>query len=185
LNTGFPHNKTPFIVVIEISSGEMESLKSFFAHALSNESIAYLLIPHSDIKHFNVVKKLVQEYTSIEVVTIKNQQKIKANYVYILPPGSNLNIHEDQFQLLNLSSGINNKPPLDYFLSCIAKNSDIRSVSILVSKMRNPGTSGIKLYREKGGIVLISQIKSTQSNAIVNILESSLVDYMCPSNKAA
>lgn len=171
--------ESPFIVSIGASAGGLEVLKNFFMHSLPNEKIAYVIITHLSPDHISILPELLRLYTSMKVLPIDNQQKIMANHIYVLPPGKKVTIHQGVLKLIEQSSNIHPKLPIDFFWNSLAKDQGQKVICIILSGMGHDGTLGLRTLRENGGIVIAQIVKTALYEAMPqSAINTGLVDYI-------
>jgi two-component system CheB/CheR fusion protein len=180
-HSNLPGKNAPIIVAIGASAGGLESLKTFFLHSLPNDNIAFVIITHLSPEHVSILPELLQQCTLIKVLPITDKQKIKANHIYVLPPGKKAAIHNGILELIDRSPGSHVKLPIDFFLSSLAIDQGKKAICIILSGMGHDGTIGLSLLRKKGGLVIVQTVNSARYEVMPqSAINTGLVDYILP-----
>jgi two-component system CheB/CheR fusion protein len=171
----------PLVVAIGASAGGLESLKNFLLHSHPDPNLAFVILTHLSPDHVSVLPELLQKYTSIKVVPIKSQQKVKGNYIYVLPPGKKASINNGVLELEDQNRDSSVKLPIDFFLSSLALDQGRKAICIILSGMGQDGTKGLSLLREKGGLVIAQTVNSALFEIMPqSAINTGLVDYILP-----
>ncbi|MDR3501260.1 MAG: CheR family methyltransferase [Legionella sp.] len=175
---------SPFIVAIGASAGGLESLKTFFMHSFENTNIAYVIITHLSPTHESHLPELLQPCTPIKVESISNHQKILGNHIYVLPPGKLVTIQHSELVLIDPDIHSVKKLPIDFFLATLAQDQGKKAICIILSGMGNDGSTGLRVLRENGGLVIAQNIKSARFEGMPkSAINTGLVDYILPPEK--
>jgi two-component system CheB/CheR fusion protein len=168
-----------FIVAIGASAGGLETLKSFFMQTMPNEHIAYVIITHLSPDHISVLPELLQQYTSINVLPINDQQRVLANHIYVLPPGKQVAINHGILELIEQKSDTHTRLPIDFFLSSLAQDQGEKVICVILSGMGQDGTLGLRAIQETGGMVIAQTVQSALYEAMPkSAINTGLVDYI-------
>src|SRR5690348_8229749 len=76
----------PFIVAIGASAGGLETLKTFFQHSKPDADMAFIVITHLSHDHVSMLPEILQQYTTMNTLSIENQTLPQSGTVYVLPP---------------------------------------------------------------------------------------------------
>ena len=81
-SVGFP------IVGIGASAGGLEAFKEFFSGMPDDSEIgmAFVLIQHLAPDHESSLTEIIRNFTSMRGLEVKDEMKVAANSVYIIPP---------------------------------------------------------------------------------------------------
>ena len=69
------------IVGIGASAGGLEALESFFKHLPEDCNMAFVVIQHLDPTQKGIMPELIQRFTSMEVVPVKDRLKVYPNCI--------------------------------------------------------------------------------------------------------
>ena len=167
------------IVAVGASAGCVEAFEKFFTRMPADSGLAFVVIAHLDSNHKSLMPELISRYSKMKVHKIKNEMRVKADTIYVIPPNNNVLIKN---KLLYLEA--QRKPhfidqPFDHFLGSLALEKESKSMAVILTGNGNDGTQGIKQIKEAGGLVFAQDPATAQSDDMPNnALESGMVDYV-------
>jgi chemotaxis methyl-accepting protein methylase/PAS domain-containing protein len=172
---------TPVIVGIGASAGGFEALKEFFSHVLTPCNIAFVIIQHLDPTHKGIMPELLQRDTAMTVKQARNNMKVKANCVYVIPPNKDLSILNGALFLLEpvVNRGI--RLPIDSFFRSLAADQHERAVGVILSGMGSDGTLGLRDIKENAGLSLVQSPESAKFDSMPqSAINAGLADIIAP-----
>lgn len=148
-------SKANYLVCIGASAGGLEALSELFRDIKPHTDTAYIVIQHLAPDHKSMMSELLGRTTSMNVMEAESDVVPEAGTVYMIPPGKNLLLGGDRFEL-ETQSRAEQKPnlPIDIFLSSAAAEYGNRLIAIILSGTGSDGTRGCREVREKGGMVI-------------------------------
>ncbi|KTD16256.1 CheR family methyltransferase [Legionella jordanis] len=168
-----------FIVAIGASAGGLETLKDMFSKSFSNNNIAFIVITHLSTEHISLLPQLLQSYTPLTVSPIRDKTVVKANHIYVLPPGFNVSIQQAVLKLHEVKSTHDLKMPIDYFLRSLANDQKQKGICVILSGTGTDGTIGLRTLREQGGLIIVQSAKSARYDGMPkSAISTGLVNYI-------
>ncbi|MDD1676053.1 MAG: PAS domain-containing protein [Methanomicrobiales archaeon] len=176
-------SKTPprIIVGIGASAGGLEALEQFFSHLPDKSGIAFVVVTHQDPHREGLLAELVKRFTPMPVMVIQDRMPVQENTVYVIPPNADLSILHGTLTLMKpvLTKGL--RLPIDLFFRHLADDQDGRAIGVILSGMGSDGTLGIRALKERAGMVMVQDPKSTKFNSMSeSAIATGLVDYIAP-----
>ncbi|MBN2654007.1 MAG: PAS domain-containing protein [Nitrospirae bacterium] len=172
------------IVGIGASAGGLEALDQFFKVMPSDSGMAFVLIPQLAPEHKSMMVELLQRHTEMNVMESKDGMPVKPNCVYIIPPDSDMTILRGTLQLLKPVERRGLRHPIDFFLRSLAEDRGEKAVCIVLSGTGTEGTLGLRAIKEKGGLVIVQDPKTTRFDGMpASAVATGLADYVLPPNK--
>ncbi|MFB3764300.1 MAG: CheR family methyltransferase [Methanotrichaceae archaeon] len=173
--------KPLYIVGMGGSAGGLEAFEEFFKNTPEDTGLAFVLVPHLDPTHKGLMPELLQRFTPMEVVQVKDGMKIEPNHVYVIPPNKDMAIMHGVLQLLEPSMPRGLRMPIDFFLRHLAQDQGEKSIAIILSGMGTDGTLGIRAIKEKLGTVMAQDPTSAKYSGMPqSAIATGLVDYIAP-----
>ncbi|MDH5681351.1 MAG: chemotaxis protein CheB, partial [Spirochaetota bacterium] len=145
------------VVSLGASAGGLDAFKKFFTSMPSNSGIAFVLIQHLDPSHESLMVDLLARHTEMLVQQAKNNMKVKANNVYIIPPNKYMSIHEGVLRLLSPVERRGMRMPIDFFFRSLAEDRKEKAICIILSGTGSDGTLGLRTIKELGGMVMVQE----------------------------
>ncbi|HKK37970.1 MAG TPA: PAS domain S-box protein, partial [Cryomorphaceae bacterium] len=167
------------IVGIGASAGGLNEFECFFKNLPKGLGTAYVVIQHLDPDHESILAEIIGRSTNMEVAQIKDNEQVKPDRCYVIPPGSSVTYREDgSLQLTNMERRRGRLMPIDYFFKSLGPLKN-RAVAIVLSGTGSDGSSGIRTVKESGGLILVQAPESSQYDGMpLSALKTGVVDQV-------
>lgn len=146
-----------FVVGIGASAGGLRALEEFFEHMPTDTRAAFVVIQHLSPDFKSLMKELLERHTSMAIYRVTEGMTLQPNSIYLIPPGKNLVLQDQQLHLLEQKArnryGLN--LPIDIFLESLAETQAERAIGVILSGTGSDGTKGIRTIHEAGGFALV------------------------------
>lgn len=167
------------IVAIGGSAGSFHAFEKFFTHMPADSGMAFVVIMHLDNKYSGNIAELIQNYTPMEVIQAGDGMEVEPNTVYTIPPNKDMGVHNRKLLLLSPSQPKGYRLPIDYFLQSLAEDQWNKAVAIICSGMGSDGETGVRMIKEKLGMVMVQDPETAQYDGMPRAsIETNLVDYV-------
>ncbi|WP_345950709.1 chemotaxis protein CheB [Mucilaginibacter sp. PAMB04274] len=167
------------IICIGGSAGAFQAMEKLFAHMPADSGMAFIVVMHLDKNHVGSVAELLQNFTSLPVTEAEDGQPVKPDRVYLIPPNKDMGIHNGKLLLMAPSRFNGYRLPVDHFLQSLAEDQWNRAVAIILSGMGSDGETGIRMIKEKLGMVMVQDPESAQYDSMPqSAIATNLVDYV-------
>ncbi|QJD96684.1 chemotaxis protein CheR [Mucilaginibacter robiniae] len=172
--------KTAFpIVGIGGSAGSFQAFEKFFTHMPADSGMAFVIIMHLDPNHKGQVSELIRKYSPMPVLEAIDGMPVEADHIYIIPPNKDMGIHNRKLLLLNVQKPNGYRQPIDYFLQSLADDQWNKSVGIIFSGMGSDGETGVRMVKEKLGMVMVQDPETAPYSSMpIAAIGTNLVDYV-------
>ena len=172
------------VVGIGASAGGLEAFEHFFTNMPADSGMAFVLIPHLAPEHKSIMAELLKRYTEMNVVQAEDGMRANPNCVYIIPPNKDMAMLKGTLQLLEPVERRGLRHPIDFFFRSLAEDQGDRAVCIVLSGTGTEGALGLRAIKEKGGLVLVQDPKTTRYDGMPgSAIATGLVDYILPPDK--
>ena len=172
------------VVGIGASAGGLEAFENFFSTMPPDSGMAFVLIPHLSPEHKSMMVELLKRHTTMDTVQVADGMRVQPNCVYIIPPNKDMAMLNDTLQLLEPVDRRGLRHPIDFFFRSLAENHGERAACIVLSGTGSEGAIGLRAIKEKGGLVLVQDPKTTRYDGMPNsAIATGLVDYILPPDK--
>ena len=167
------------VVCIGGSAGSFQSIEKFFLHMSSDSGMAFVIIMHLDPDHKGQIAELIQKYTSMPVMEAADGLKVEPDKVYIIPPNKDMGILNRKLLLLKPAEPHGYRQPIDYFLQSLAEDQWNKAVAIIFSGMGSDGETGVRMIKEKLGMVMVQDPATAKYNSMpLAAIGTNLADYV-------
>ena len=172
------------IVGIGASAGGLEALEQFLKNVPDKSGMAYVVVQHLDPTQKGMLPELLQRISKMKVFQVEDLMKVKPDCVYVIPPNKTMSIFKGVLHLFEPVEARGLRLPVDYFLRTLADDQEEYAVGIILSGMGSDGSSGIRLIKEKNGIVLVQEPDTAKFDSMPrNAIGSGVVDIVAPPEK--
>ena len=170
--------KYPLIVGIGASAGGLEALQQFFQHMPGNSGLSFVVIQHLSPDYKSLMADILGKHTEMTVIQAEHEMEILPDTVYLIPPKKNLTLKDGRLCLTNVVQGQLNHP-IDVFLTSLALEKRERAIAVILSGTGTDGTSGIKMVKEHGGLVIVQSPETAKFDGMPrSAINTGLADFI-------
>lgn len=177
---------TFLVVGVGASAGGLSAFETFFDTLPDEPNMAFVVIQHLDPHHESELAEILQKHTKMVVSQVKDQEPVRPNAVYIIPPGLSLAISDGILHLAEPDEPHGQRAPIDLFFRSLAKDQGENAVCVILSGTGSDGTLGLKSIKEQNGVVLVqSPDTAVYTGMPRNAINSGLADLVAPVDELA
>ena len=129
-------------------------MAEFFEHTPTDTGMCFVAVTHQHPDHTSLLPELLARKTRMRVREIVDGARAEPNSVYLTPPGGNVAILGDVFQLMQPAHPPYIRLPIDYFFRSLADNQQHQAIGIVLSGTGTDGTVGAKAIKGVSGMVM-------------------------------
>ncbi|MGV3508272.1 MAG: CheR family methyltransferase, partial [Sphingobacteriaceae bacterium] len=167
------------IVAMGGSAGAFQAFEKFFLHMPTNSGMAFIIIMHLDPNHKGKVHELIQNFTTMPVVEAEDGLLVEPDKVFVIPPNKDMGIHSQKLLLLPPSKPNGYRLPIDYFFQSLAEDQWSKAVGVIFSGMGSDGETGLRMIKEKLGLVMVQDPETAQYNSMPKAaIHTNMVDFV-------
>ena len=161
------------------SAGSFHAFEKFFMHMPIRSGMAFVIIMHLDKSHVIDVARILQPITSMAIKEAHDGVMVQPDHIYIIPPGKDMGIHNGQLLLMEASRYKGAHMSIDYFLQSLAEDQQNNAVGIIFSGMGADGETGIRMIKEKLGMVMVQDPATAEYDSMpATSIKTNMVDYV-------
>ncbi|MFW5985581.1 MAG: chemotaxis protein CheB [Halanaerobiaceae bacterium] len=171
------------IIGIGASAGGLEAFKQFFSKIPEDRSIdmALVLVQHLSPDHESSLTEIIQNFTGMEVLEVKDGMKVQRDCVYIIPHDSVMTFEEGTLKLKEFSASRGQRMPIDVFFRSLAEDLGERAICVILSGTGSDGTLGLRSIKGNGGMAMVQKPESAKFDGMPrSAIKTGLVDYELP-----
>ncbi len=151
------------IVGIGCSAGGLEALEKFLSQTPAHPGMAFVVVQHLAPAYPSALPDLLQRFTKLPVAEAVHGQRLEPDCLYVIPPDCDLAVHEGCLQVLARPPARGLRLPVDVLLRSLAADCGECAVGIILSGMGSDGVLGLRAIKEHGGLVIVQDPASAQS----------------------
>jgi two-component system CheB/CheR fusion protein len=144
------------VVGFGASAGGLEAFSEVLEHIPEDAGLVFVLVQHLDPKHSSMLTELLARATRMPVRQVKDGMPVEPNYVYVIPPNTNITI-SNRVLHLEPRSPSGQHLPIDHFFRSLAADQGSKAIGIVLSGTASDGTMGLKAIKAEGGIAFAQE----------------------------
>ena len=179
-------NTLTFAVVgVGSSAGGLDALGEFIGRMPpSATGMAFLLVQHLAPDKQSYMCDILSKKTSMPVNIMEDGAKIEPGHVYCNPPGKQIDIFHNTFQLTDLPQTRGTGFSIDHFLHSLAVDQGKNAIALIFSGTGTDGSRGIKEIKARGGLVMVQDPSQAEYDGMPeSAIATGVVDYILPVEK--
>jgi two-component system CheB/CheR fusion protein len=143
------------VVGIGASAGGIESFRLFFEAMPPDNGMAFVIVLHMSADRKSMLAEIIARWTAMPVAEAEDGNLVKANHVYVIPPGHIGTLRQGRLRLRHLATDVPREAaPIDEFLDSLAADLGEDAIGIVLSGTGHDGALGLKGIRARGGLTL-------------------------------
>ncbi|TSA87262.1 PAS domain-containing protein [Deinococcus detaillensis] len=177
---------TPLALVVGIggSAGALDAYERFFVGLPLGSQMAFVVISHLDPHQESLMPEILQRCTVLHVEAVRDGTVIKADSVYVAPPGFSVAVRGGTLQLQALSQAKGHT--IDAFFVSLAADQGERAACVVLSGMGKDGTAGAQAIKEAGGRVLVQDPSTAEFGSMpLSAVTAGVADAVLPAEELA
>ncbi len=169
------------IVGIGASAGGLEALTAFFAHALPDARLAYVVVQHLDPARQTTLAEILAGHTPLSVALAADGQRVRAGHVYVVPPDAVLGLQAGVLRVARPEERDGHRRGIDRFFTALAVDQGDGAVGVLLSGTGSDGAQGLHTIKDHGGVTVAQDPDQTRYDGMPRAaVATGRVDYVLP-----
>jgi len=163
------------------SAGSMAALQSFLSTIPADTGMAFAVVVHLSPEHSSILPEILGRFTRMEVFAAQNGQPVKANCVYVIPPGKHLATVDGHLRLTDIVATKGVRVAVDLFFRSLADSHGPHAAAIVLSGADGDGALGIKRVKERGGLTIAQDPAEAEHKGMPqSAIATDMVDWVLP-----
>jgi two-component system CheB/CheR fusion protein len=172
------------IVGIGASAGGLEALEGLFSKMPSDTNMAFVIIQHLAPKHKSIMGSLLQKYTGMTILQMKDGMKVEPNCMYLNPPDKDVSVLNGALYLSDPVESHSARLAIDFFFRSLAADQMEKAICIILSGTGTDGTLGLKAIKGEGGMTMAQEEKQAKYDSMPrSAINTGFVDFILPVEK--
>ncbi len=147
------HKKPDFVIGLGASAGGLEALERFFDGAPSDSGGAFVVVMHLARDFKSMLDELMARHTKMKVMPVVDGAKLLANSVYVIQPGTTLEVAGDALRVgsRNGNAAAGPATTIDRLFASLAKAYGRAAGAVVLSGSGSDGARGVIAISDAGG----------------------------------
>ncbi len=172
------------VVGIGGSAGGLEAIRRLLQALPVDTGFGFVIIQHLAPDHVSNLAEILSRATTMPVREVRDEPKVKADHVYVIPPGRDMIIEGGRLHLLPQDRYARRRQ-IDQFFSSLAANCGHKAIGVVLSGAMSDGTLGLEAIKAAGGISFAQNDSAQHDSMPRSAVASGCVDYILPPDKIA
>ena len=167
-------------IVIGVSSGGMNALKVLFSLLPKEFNTPIIIVQHIGSQSENLWIRLLNDKSNLPIKEADEKENIEHGKVYIAPPNYHLLIERNKTFSLTVDERVNYaRPSIDVLFESAAEAYKNKLIGVILTGSNNDGTNGLKRIKEYGGLTIVQDPTTAESNYMpASAIAAMQVDYI-------
>jgi two-component system CheB/CheR fusion protein len=149
------------VVGIGASAGGLDAFMDLVSAIPIDTGLAFVLIQHLDPRHDSMLVDILAGASAIPVQEVVDGMRIVRDRVYVIPPDTQMTIHENVLRLMPRTPKVPHRP-LDTFFSSLAQDRRRSAIGVVLSGNDADGAFGLQAIHDAGGITFVQSPESAK-----------------------
>ena len=175
------------IVAMGTSAGGLKALSTILSGLYPALPVSILIVQHFNPKYKSVMVDILQQRCKMKTFKVaEHDETIQPSVVYIAPPGKHMLVRDRKIVLTCIETIHFCRPSIDILFESVAAEFGDRAIAIILTGMGNDGSRGIKAIKERGGVVIAQDKKTSEYFEMPgSAIETGAVDFILPLQEIA
>lgn len=166
------------IVGVGASAGGLEALTQLLQHLPVDTGMAFVLVQHLNPEHESALTEILARATAMPVREVSDKVVVRANHVYVIPPGKALVVKRGQLRLEPREAASGAARSIDAFLESLAQEQRERAIGVILSGTASDGTLGLEAIKAEGGVTFAQDSSAKYDSMPRSAVAAGCVDYV-------
>src|SRR5499427_8936645 len=170
----------PVIVAIGASAGGVQALQVFIGALPKKSGAAFVVIVHLDPDKRSELSNILSLRTRMPVVQVEDNEKLKADHVYVIPPDRRLQLIDHEISAVEFEEPRGQRTPIDLFFRSVAERLG-DGFAVILSGAGSDGAIGVRAVKEAGGIILVQDPNEAEYASMPrSAIATGVADFIMP-----
>ena len=152
-------------IVIGGSAGAIAALAMLLPRIPENYPFPVIVVLHLHPLQDRYFLEHLGKTCNLRVKEADEKENIQAGYIYFAPPNYHLLIENDKTFSLSIDEKVNyTRPSIDVLFESAARAYGSHLIAIILTGANNDGAEGLRLVKQKGGLVIVQDPKTAESS---------------------
>jgi chemotaxis response regulator CheB len=179
-------NRSSPVLVLGASAGGVEALQTLVKGLPADFDAAVFVVLHIPADTPSELRPILQRVSALPVVTPNDNDPIRAGHIYVAKPDRHLVVEYGRIRISPAPKECRARPSINVLFRSAAAAYGPRVIGVVLTGMRDDGTSGLWAIKEAGGVALVQDPGSAKFPAMPqSALHHVQVDAVLPMDALA
>jgi chemotaxis response regulator CheB len=169
------------VVCFGASAGGFEAYCAILSLLSADTGMAYIIVHHQPADGKSLLVDILSRKTEMPVVLVADGEIVKADHVYVVPPGKQVKMDGDAFRLSPLGKPSGWPKNISIFLQSLAEDRQKRAIAVILSGYDSDGAAALESIKRAGGLVFAQDFETAkQPDMPQSAVKTGWVDRLLP-----
>lgn len=155
-----------YIIAVGLSAGGYQPLWDFFSQIPTNSGMAFVVITHLNRAYISIADKLLAKHTAMPIHWAMDQQVVRPNNIYLLPPNKLMTIQKGRLQLWDRKPEELSNWAVDIFFHSLANTQKNHAIGVILSGAGSDGALGALHIHDEEGVILVQEPQTAEFSSM-------------------
>ncbi len=167
------------VVCFGASAGGLEAYRTILSNLPSDTGLAFIIVHHQPAEGKSLLTEILPYVTKMPVVLISDGEVVKADHVYVVPPGQQVTMAGNHFRIAPITKVAGWPKNISVFLKSLADDRKKRAIAVILSGFDSDGAAALQSIKDEGGIVIAQDFQTAkQPDMPKSAVRTGCVDYL-------
>jgi chemotaxis response regulator CheB len=167
------------VVCFGASAGGFEAYCTILSLLPADTGLAFIIVHHQPADGKSLLVEILPRFTKMPVVLLVDGEIVRADHVYVVPPGMQVLMAGDVFRIRPLSARTGWPKNISIFLRSLANDRQKRAVAVILSGFDSDGAAALQPIKAAGGIVIAQDFQTAkQPDMPQSAVKTGCVDFL-------
>lgn len=153
------------VIVMGLSSGGMEALKTIFAALPGNFKIPIVIVQHLSPRSDSQWIEILNKRYGITIKEAEEKEMIKSGTIFLAPPNYHLLLEKNGSFSLSIDERVSYaRPAIDVLFDTAAEAFGKKVVGVVMTGSNQDGAAGLKKIKKCGGLAVVQNPETAFSS---------------------
>jgi two-component system, chemotaxis family, protein-glutamate methylesterase/glutaminase len=169
------------VVCFGASAGGFDAYCSILSLLPPDTGMAYIVVHHQPADGKSLLVEILSRITAMPVLVVADGLCVKADHVYVVPPGMQVTMKGDVFGLSPIVKTPGWPKNISIFLQSLAEDRQKRAIAVILSGYDSDGAAALAAIKQAGGIVFAQDFQTArQPDMPESAVKTGCVDRLLP-----
>lgn len=172
------------VVGMGASAGGLQAVTKFVEHLPTDTGMAFVVVLHLSPEHESNAAEILQKYTAVPVLQVREKLPLRQNHVYVIPPNKQLSMEDGCLFLSDLDQTSHKAVTIDLFFRTLAESLRERAFGLVLSGIGADGAAGLARIKELGGVTFAQSPDEAEYPGMpTSAIETGVADFILPATE--
>lgn len=161
------------------SAGGLDAYQTILSQLPDDTGLAFIIVNHQAADGKSLLLDILPHFTTMPVVLVEDGGIMRADHVYVVPPGKDVAMAGDALRLTARAALHGWPKNVTHFLSSLAADRQKQAIVVILSGFDSDGADALRAIKASGGIVFAQEFDTAkQPDMPISAVDTGCVDFL-------